>query len=26
LEKLGLKQKGSYIFKDDPVELLLFSN
>jgi len=26
LEKLGLKQKGTYTFKDDPVELLLFSN
>ena len=26
LEKLGLKQQGTYTFKDDPVELLLFSN
>ncbi|RLD24677.1 MAG: RimJ/RimL family protein N-acetyltransferase [Bacteroidetes bacterium] len=26
LEKLGLKQKGTYTFKDAPVELLLFSN
>lgn len=26
LEKLGLKQKGTYFIKDDPEELLLFSN
>ena len=26
LQKLGLKQKGSYFLKDDPGELLLFSN
>ena len=26
LEKLGLKKKGPFFFKDDPEELLLFSN
>ena len=26
LEKLGLQQSGTYYFKDDPEELLLFSN
>ena len=26
LEKLGLQQSGTYCFKDDPEELLLFSN